>query len=97
MRLKIYAGTLAPFAVTTVVPGYYSAESEVKRQTVNNFIRTSGEFDGVIDFEAALRDNGNPPPPMQPEFDSGDHLHPDDAGYQARANAVNSKFFKHNP
>ena len=94
--LKIYGCTLTPFAVTNAVPGYYTDAGETKRQTVNDFIRTSGEFDGVIDFEAAVRDGSNPPQ-ILPQYDSGDHLHPNDAGYQAMANAINLKLFKHNP
>jgi lysophospholipase L1-like esterase len=54
---------------------------------VNNWILTSGEFDGVIDFAAATADSNNPKV-FNPAFDSGDHLHPNDAGYQAMANAI---------
>ncbi len=95
--LRIYGCTLTPFAITDLggIP-YYSDAGEAKRQAVNVFIRSGGEFDGVIDFEAALRDGSNPPR-MLPQYDSGDHLHPNDAGYQAMANAINLKLFKHNP
>jgi lysophospholipase L1-like esterase len=89
--LKIFAGTLTPFE-GTLIPGYFTPEGEVKRETVNTFIRTSGAFDGVIDFEAAVRDPTHPTR-MLPAFDSGDHLHPNDAGYQAMANAIDLKLF----
>ena len=89
--LKIYGGTLTPFCGSNVP--YYSDEGETKRNAVNNFIRTSGEFDGVIDFEAAVRDGSNPPR-LRPEYDCGDHLHPSDAGYKAMAAAVKMKPFK---
>ena len=53
----------------------------------NEWIRTSGAFDGVIDFDKVVRDPSNPLA-INPAFDSGDHLHPNDAGYQAMANAI---------
>lgn len=82
--LRIYGGTLTPFEGAA----YYYAEGEEKRQTVNEFIRTSGAFDGVIDFDKAIRDPDNPNR-ILPEYDSGDNIHPNDAGYQAMADAVN--------
>jgi lysophospholipase L1-like esterase len=60
---------------------------EQVRQTVNTWIRTSGTFDGVADFDAAIR-NPADPQAMLPAFDSGDHLHPNDAGDRAMANSV---------
>ena len=91
-NLKIIGGTLTPFAGATI-PNYYSDDNEAKRVVVNTFIRTSGEFDGVIDFEAAVSDAGTPPH-LLPQYDSGDHLHPSDAGYQAMAAAVRLRLFK---
>jgi lysophospholipase L1-like esterase len=87
--LKISGATLTPFQGA----GYYSAAGEAKREAVNNFIRTSGAFDGVIDFDAAVR---NPANPLQllPAYDSGDHLHPNDAGYQAMADVINLALFR---
>ena len=82
--LRILAGTITPFE------GYsaYTAAYEAARQTVNGFIRNNGGvFDGVIDFDAAVRDPGNPAA-LLPAYDSGDHLHPSDAGYQAMAGAI---------
>jgi len=58
------------------------------REAVNTWIRTSGAFDGVIDFDAVMRDPANPLR-LNPAYDSGDHLHPNDAGYQAMADAIN--------
>lgn len=81
--LKIFGATLTPFKGAA----YWSPAGERKRETVNNWIRTSGEFDGVIDFAAATADPNNPTM-INPAFDSGDHLHPNDAGYQAMANAI---------
>jgi lysophospholipase L1-like esterase len=83
--LRIFGATLTPFQETTL-PGFYSPEKEVTRQAVNTWIRTSGEFDAVIDFDAALRDPAHPSR-MLPAYDGGDHLHPSDAGMQALANA----------
>ena len=90
--LTIYGATLTPFAVTTI-PGYYSAAGEAKRQAVNAWIRTSGAYDAVIDFDAATRDPNNPLS-LLPLYDSGDHLHPNDAGYEAMGNAVDLTLFK---
>ena len=90
--IKIYAATLTPFAITTI-PNYYSEDKEVQRKAVNAWIRTSKAFDGVIDFEAAVRDPANPDK-MLPAYDSGDHLHPGDAGYKAMGEAVDLSLFR---
>ena len=82
--IKIFGATLTPFKGAA----YWSPVAERKRETVNNWIKNSGEFDGVIDFAAATADP-NHPQMFNPAFDSGDHLHPNDAGYQAMANAIN--------
>ncbi|MFP8885066.1 SGNH/GDSL hydrolase family protein [Streptomyces mangrovi] len=83
--LKIHGGTILPFKGDTF--GFHSAETEAARQAVNHWIRTSGEYDGVIDFDWALRDPADPER-LLPRYDSGDHLHPSDAGAEAMANAV---------
>jgi lysophospholipase L1-like esterase len=57
------------------------------RQAVNSFIRTSGEFDAIIDFDRAVRDPAHLRG-LLPRYDSGDHLHPSDAGHQAMGDAV---------
>ena len=92
MGLRIYGGTLTPFE-GTVFPGYFSAEGEAKRQAVNRWIRTSGAYDAVIDFDAAVRDPAHPTR-ILPAYDCGDHLHPNDAGYQAMADAVDLGLFQ---
>ncbi|HET7629477.1 MAG TPA: SGNH/GDSL hydrolase family protein [Bacillales bacterium] len=83
--LNIYIGTLLPFEGAR--PGYYTPQGEKTREALNEWIRTSGAFDGVIDFEKALRDPEHPLH-LLPAYDSGDHLHPSDAGYKAMAEAV---------
>ena len=90
--LKIYGATLTPFE-GTVFPGYFTAAGEAKRQAVNAWIRGSGEFDAVIDFDRVIRDPASPGR-MLPAYDSGDHLHPNDAGYQAMANAIDLSLFR---
>ena len=62
------------------------------REAVNQWVRTSRVFDGVIDFDKATRDPQNPQSYL-PLYDSGDHLHPNDAGYQAMANSIDLSLF----
>ena len=81
--LKIFGATLLPFQGAWT----YTAAAEATREAVNTWIRTSGAFDGVIDFDAATRDPAEPLR-LNPAYYSGDHLHPDDAGYQAMADAI---------
>ncbi len=88
--LRIYGCTLTPFEGT--FPGYYTPEGEVKRETVNEWIRTSDAYDAVIDFDKAVRDPSHPTR-MLAAYDSGDHLHPNDAGYMAMANAIDLSLF----
>jgi len=90
--IAIYGATLTPFE-GTVFPGYYTPEKEQVRQAVNNWIRSGDEFDGVIDFERAVRDPAHPTR-MLPAYDSGDHLHPNDLGMQAMANAIPLQLFR---
>jgi len=90
--LKIFGATLLPFKGA----GYYTAAGEVKREAVNAWIRSSGAFDGVIDFEAAMRDPADPLR-LNPAYDCGDHLHPNDAGYQAMADAVDLAMLRPGP
>jgi lysophospholipase L1-like esterase len=85
---KIYGATVLPFEGAS----YYDANVEPKRAALNQFIRTSGKFDGVIDFDAVMRDPSHPTR-MRPEFDSGDHLHPNDAGYAAMGNSIDLRLF----
>jgi lysophospholipase L1-like esterase len=90
--LKIYGGTLLTFEYETFNPGFYTPEGEEKRQTVNAWIRGSGAFDAVIDFEKALRDPAHPTR-MLPQYDCGDHLHPSDAGYLHMGDVVDLALF----
>lgn len=89
----IYGGTLTPCAVFTKSSEFYTYDGEKTRQKVNQWIRTSGVFDGVIDFDKAIRDSKNPLM-LFPAYDCGDHLHPNDAGYKAMANAVDLSILK---
>ena len=73
--------------------GYYSASAEAIRQAANNWIRTSGAFDGVVDFDKALQDPSNPVA-LNAGYDSGDHLHPNAAGMQAIANSIDLGLLK---
>jgi lysophospholipase L1-like esterase len=82
--VRIFGATLLPYQGA----GYYSPAGEAIREAVNAWIRTSGAFDGVIDFDAVMRDPANPLR-LNPAYDSGDRLHPNDAGYQAMADAIN--------
>lgn len=83
--LRVYAGTLLPFEGSTF--GFDSPAKEALRQAVNAWIRSSRAFDGVVDFDAAVRDPLHPAR-LRPAFDPGDHTHLDDAGYRAMAEAV---------
>jgi lysophospholipase L1-like esterase len=66
---------------------FYTPEREAQRQRVNDWIKSRGAFDGVVDFDEAVRDPGRPTQ-LLPRFDSGDHLHPNDAGNIASGNAI---------
>ncbi|GAA1912269.1 GDSL-type esterase/lipase family protein [Streptantibioticus ferralitis] len=82
-HVRVVAGTIAPYGG---FPAYEPA-GERTRRAVNEFIRHSGLFDGVFDFDAIVRDPRQPTR-MRPEYDSGDHLHPDDAGQRAMARSI---------
>jgi lysophospholipase L1-like esterase len=89
--IKVFGATLTPFEGATS-PGYFTPEKEVKREAVNEWIRNGHAFDGVIDFDKAIRDPEHPGR-MRERFDSGDHLHPGDAGYQAMGEAIDLALF----
>jgi lysophospholipase L1-like esterase len=89
--LRIFAGTIAPYGGATS-PLRFSELGERKRQALNQWIRTGGEYDAVIDFDAVLRDPADPSR-LSAKFDSGDHIHPNDAGYEAMAAAVDLSLF----
>jgi lysophospholipase L1-like esterase len=80
--------TLTPFGGSSA----YSDRGEEIRSAANNFIRSSGEFDAVIDFEAAVRDTADPKR-YRKEADSPDLLHPGDAGYKLMSQAINLSIF----
>lgn len=89
--VAIYGATLTPFEGTFA--GYYTSEKDAIRTAVNEWIRTGGEFDGVIDFERAIQDPAHPSR-MAPEYDSGDRLHPGDAGYRRMAESIDLALFE---
>ena len=82
-RIAVIGATLAPFEGAAL----YSVEKETLRQAVNTWIRSSGEFDAVFDADRVLRDPARPSR-LLPAYDSGDHLHPNDRGYQALGEAM---------
>ena len=82
-RIKIYLGTITPYQGAS----YYDEAGEMKREAVNAFVRSANGSDGVLDFDQVVRDPSNPTA-LLPAYDSGDHLHPNDAGYQAMANSI---------
>lgn len=87
---KIWLGTITPFEGTLPrLPhgGYYTPDKERIRQAVNQWIRTKGGADSILDFDTVLRDPSHPAR-LLPEYDSGDHIHPNDAGYRAMANSI---------
>jgi len=90
--VKMIGATITPFEDVDIL-GYYSEPKEAVRQAVNKWIRTSGSFDGVIDFDAVLRDPDHPSR-LLPRFASPDHLHPNDVGYQSMADAIDLALFK---
>ena len=86
--LRVYGATLTPFEGA----GYFTPEGERKRQALNEWIRTSKAYDGVIDFDRVTR-APNAPASFLPAYDSGDRLHPGDAGYKAMGEAVDLALF----
>ncbi len=87
--IKVIGATLTPYQGT----GYASPAGEQVRTGLNNWIKTSGAFDGVVDFAAATADAANPLA-FRPDYNITDKLHPNDAGYQAMANAIDLGLFK---
>ena len=86
--IKAIGATLTPYGGAF----YYSDKGEQIREAVNDWIRTSGTFDGVADFDKATRDPQDPNR-FNPAYDSGDHLHPKDAGYKAMGEAIDLSLF----
>jgi len=87
-HIRVYGATILPCEGSA----YFTPEVEADRLAINQWIRTSGEFDAVIDLDAATRDPQRPSR-LSPAFDSGDHLHPGDAGYRAMGDAVDLALF----
>jgi len=87
--LKIVGATLTPFWGAA----YYTEAGEAKRQALNEWIRTSKAYDGVVDFDKATRDPGDPKKLLE-KYDSCDYLHPSDAGYKAMGDAIDLSLFK---
>lgn len=87
-NMLAFAATITPYQGCA----YYSEGGEQVRREVNRWIRSNHTFDGVVDFDRAVRDPANPLR-FAPQYDSGDHLHPRDAGYQAMANAIDLTLF----
>ena len=87
--LRVYGATLTPFEGAA----YWSPEGEAKRQALNEWIRTSGAYDAVLDFASLLQDPARPTK-SRPEYDSGDHLHPSPAAYTVMANSIDLGLFR---
>jgi GDSL-like lipase/acylhydrolase family protein len=89
-NIKVLGATIMPFTGSN----YYhpGPASEADRQAINEWIRTSGHFDAVIDFDQITRDPAHPNR-LLPAFDSGDHLHPSPAGYSAMAVGIPLSLF----
>ncbi len=89
--ITVIGGTVMPFGGNS----YYhpDAANEADRQAINTFIRTAGVFDAVIDFDRSMRDPAHPDR-LSPRYDSGDHLHPSEAGYRAMGEAVPLALFR---
>jgi lysophospholipase L1-like esterase len=86
--LKVVGGTLLPYEGAL----YFAAVGEAKRQAVNTWIRSSKTFDAVIDFDLAMRDPENPSK-FLPALQSGDNLHPNNAGYKKMADIIDLALF----
>lgn len=84
--LRVYGATIPPNA-SSIFPNVHTPENEAKRQAVNHWIRTSRQFDAVVEYDVALRDPSNPLQ-LLPAYDSGDGIHPNDAGHEAMARAI---------
>jgi lysophospholipase L1-like esterase len=90
--MRVAGCTLTPFGGAA----YYSENGETIREAVNAWIRTGGAFDAVVDFDAVTRDPDHPRQ-FRPDFNDGDHLHPNDAGYKAMAEAIDLSIFAGKP
>ncbi|ESQ80518.1 SGNH/GDSL hydrolase family protein [Asticcacaulis sp. YBE204] len=89
--ITVYGATILPFMGFSLY--HPDALNEADRQAVNHWIRTSGEFDAVIDLDKVMADPTRPEW-LSPEYDSGDHIHPSPAGYRAMGDAIDLNLFK---
>jgi lysophospholipase L1-like esterase len=86
--IKVIGATLTPYEGAS----YFSEAGEGIRSAVNDWIRTTGLLDGMIDFDLATRNPENPKT-FRPGYNISDHLHPNDAGYKAMADAIDLSLF----
>jgi lysophospholipase L1-like esterase len=96
MGIKVYGATITPFGGNNLYDDPAGLRNNATRQTVNDWIRTSHQFDGVLDFDQVVRDPANPGQ-ILPAYDSGDHLHLNPAGYQVIASSVPLGLFRQTP
>ena len=87
--VKVIGATLTPFEGGF----YYTPQKDAVRVAVNQWIRSAGEFDSVVDFDQLVRDPGHPSR-LRTEFDSGDHLHPNETGYRKMGESIDSNVFR---
>src|SRR5882724_3744410 len=90
--ITVIGATLTPFENETFLPGAWNPKREGIRQAVNDWLRKTGAFDAIADFDQALRDRDHPTR-MLPVYDCGDHLHPSDLGYRAMGDAIELSLF----
>jgi lysophospholipase L1-like esterase len=93
MGLKIFGGTITPFKGFVFWSENEQAAREIKREAVNTWIKESAAFDAVVDFAAAIADP-NDPTAIDPRYDAGDHAHPNAAGSETMAGAVELSLFR---
>ena len=89
-NVRLVVGTVPPFGHAlegTPFEGHYSPQKEARREALNDWIRHARAFDAAVDFDALLLDPAHPSQ-LDPTLDSGDHLHPGDAGYKRMADAI---------
>ncbi len=92
--IQVIGCTITPFeGEANIKRGYWTPEKAKVREAVNEWIRTGKAFDGIVDFDKAVRDPANPNK-VKPAFDSGDQLHPSDAGYKAMGEAIGLALFQ---
>jgi lysophospholipase L1-like esterase len=91
--VRVFLATQTPFGGANWMPNIYSDAKNAQRQALNAWIRSGKGFDGVIDFEPIVRDPSDPGR-LRPDLDSGDHIHPNDVGYAAMAEAIDLRLFR---